>query len=220
MTGPKAVLGRVAVLAAGLSACALVALGAPASAGDTSSIDHVQLANGRRVAILVSVPGAAQIDLGSVNVKIDGQSVKAVAQNAADSSVRRTSVLAFDTSDSMAGAKFQQAKAAALSYLNAVPGSVYVGIVSFDARVRVVQAPTQDRAAARRVIGALTLARQTALNHGVMQAVTTVGTKGGRTILVLSDGVDTTSVPLAQVLSNVKGSGAKVDVVALQQSGT
>ena len=66
-------------------------------------------------------------------------------QNAADSDLRRTSVLAFDTSNSMAGAKFTQAKAAALSYLDAVPDNVYVGMVTFDDSVDVAREPTLNR---------------------------------------------------------------------------
>ncbi|MEP6815361.1 MAG: type II secretion system F family protein [Marmoricola sp.] len=210
---------RFAALAAGLAATALVMLGGPAVADGTASIDHVQTTRDGKVAILISVPGVDAVDLGSVKVSIDGKTVHATAQNANDSAVRRTSVLAFDTSDSMAGAKFRQAKAAATSYLDAVPGNVYVGIVTFDKLVRVAQAPSQDRTAARNVIGGLKLAHDTALNQGVMQAVNTVGTKGGRTVLVLSDGEDTTKFPIAQLLTQVRSSGAKVDVVALKQSG-
>jgi tight adherence protein B len=210
---------RCVVLAAGLAAAALVVLAGPAVAGDNASIDHVQVTKDNKLAMLMSVPGTDPIDLTSVKVTIDGKTVGATAENAADSAVRRTSVLAFDTSESMAGAKFNQAKAAALSYLDAVPDNVYVSIVTFDKQVRVVQAPSQDRSSARTVIGSLKLARQTALNQGVEQAVSTAGAKGGRTILVLSDGEDTTTFPLAQVLQDVKASGAKVDVVALKQSG-
>ncbi|MGI9156620.1 MAG: type II secretion system F family protein [Marmoricola sp.] len=210
---------RLVVLCAGLAASALVVLGGPATADGTASIDHVQPTNDGKVAILMSVPGTDPVDFGSATVTIDGKSVTATAQDAAQSDVQRTSVLAFDTSNSMAGEKFKQAKAAAISYLDAVPGNVSVAVVTFDKQVRVAQAPSQDHNAARNVISHLTLARQTALNQGVMQAVSTVGTKGGRTVLVLSDGEDTTKFPLTGVLKSVKASGAKVDVVALKQSG-
>lgn len=210
---------RLVALAAGLGASALVVLGGPAVADGTASIDHVQPTSDGRVAILMSVPGADPVDLTSAKVTIDGKAVDATVENAADSNVRRTSVLAIDTSDSMAGAKFSQAKAAALSYLDIVPDNVYVAIVTFDKVVRVVQAPSQDHNATRTAITDLKLAHDTALNRGVMQAIDTAGAKGGRTVLVLSDGEDTTGFPLADVLSKVKDSGTKVDVVALKQSG-
>ncbi len=220
MSHSRQLLGhRLAAFAAGLATAALVVLGAPAVAGGTASIDHVQPTNDGKVDVLMTVPGTDPIDFGSTKVTIDGKQVNATAQDAAQSNVKRTSVLAFDTSDSMAGAKFKQAKAAAISYLDAVPANVSVAIVTFDKQVRVAQSPSLDRKAARSVIGNLKLAYQTALNQGVVQAVSTVGTKGGRTILVLSDGEDTTRFPLANVLKTIKASGAKVDVVALKQSG-
>jgi tight adherence protein B len=211
--------GRLTVLGAGLAASALVVLAGPAVADDTASIDHVQPSSDGKVAILVSVPGVDPIDLSSAKVQIDGKDVASTVQNAADSDVRRTSVLAIDTSESMAGAKFKQAKAAALSYLQIVPANVYVSVVTFDKQVRVVAAPSQDRATATAAINDLQLAHDTALNRGVIKAMDTVGDKGGRTVLVLSDGEDTTKVPLTDVLDKVKSSGAKVDVVALKQTG-
>ena len=128
-------------------------------------------------------------------------------------------MLAFDTSNSMAGAKFTQAKAAALSYLDAVPDNVYVGMVTFDDSVDVAREPTLDRDEMRATIRSLHLADSTSLNQGVMEAVSLTGELGGRNVLVLSDGRDTTGTPLTDVLTTVKASGAKVDVVALQQSG-
>ncbi len=47
--------------------------------------------------------------------------------------MQRTTVLAIDTSDSMAaGGRFEQAKAAAQAFLDSVPGDVRVGLVTFD----------------------------------------------------------------------------------------
>ena len=66
----------------------------------------------------------------------------------------------------------------------------------------------------------LRLAKSTSLNQGVMEAVDLTGKRGGRNVLVLSDGRDTTGTPLKDVLSAVKASGAKVDVVALQRGGS
>ena len=115
--------------------------------------------------------GHGPVDLASAAVQIDGKDVTATAQNAADSDLRRTSVLAFDTSNSMAGAKFTQAKAAALSYLDAVPDNVYVGMVTFDDSVDVAREPTLDRDDMRATIRSLRLAESTSLNQGVMEAV-------------------------------------------------
>ena len=226
MTRPRAKVkaaGRAtgsvfAVVAVSLLSAVLVGIGGTAFADDAASIDHMKL-DGARLEVLLSVPGTSEVDLSTASVQIDGQDVTATAEDAADSDLRRTSVLAFDTSNSMAGAKFTQAKAAALSYLDAVPDNVYVGMVTFDDSVDVVREPTLNRDEMRTAIGGLKLAESTALNEGVIKAVTTTGTKGARNVLVLSDGVDTTRTPLSSVLGKIKGTGTKVDVVALQQSG-
>ncbi len=223
-TGAKPRAGRstlrsaVAVTAATLLSGALLGIGGTAWADDSATIDHLKL-DGNQLEVLLSVPGTGSVDLPSAAVQIDGQDVTATAEDAADSDLRRTSVLAFDTSNSMAGAKFTQAKAAALSYLDAVPDNVYVGLVTFDDSVDVARAPTLDRDQMRAAIGGLKLAESTALNQGVLKAVTTTGSSGARNVLVLSDGVDTTKTPLSSVVTKIKGTATKVDVVALQQSG-
>ena len=158
----------------------LVGIGGTAFADDAASIDHMKL-DGARLEVLLSVPGTGEVDLSTASVQIDGQDVTATAEDAADSDLRRTSVLAFDTSNSMAGAKFTQAKAAALSYLDAVPDNVYVGMVTFDDSVDVVREPTLNRDEMRTAIGGLKLAESTALNQGVIKAVTTTGTRARAT---------------------------------------
>ena len=144
----------VAIAAAALLSGALIGIGGTAHADDIATIDHVKL-DGDQLQILFSVPGTDPVDLASATVQIDGKDVTATAQNAADSDLRRTSVLAFDTSNSMAGAKFTQAKAAALSYLDAVPDNVYVGMVTFDDSVDVAREPTLDRDEMRATIRSL-----------------------------------------------------------------
>ncbi len=208
----------VALGATVLLSGALIGLGGTAWADDTATIENVKVGESQ-IEVLVSVPGTAPVDLSSAVIEIDGQDVTATAENAADSDLRRTSVLAFDTSNSMAGAKFTQAKAAALSYLDAVPDNVYVGMVTFDSTVNVVREPTLSRDQMRATIRSLHLAESTSLNQGVSQAVTTSGRLGGRNILVLSDGRDTTGTSLSDVLRKIKTSGVAVDVVALQTSG-
>jgi tight adherence protein B len=207
-----------AVAAVSLLCAALVGIGGTAFADDTATIDHAKR-DGDQLQLLFSVPGTDLVDLASAEVNIDGKHATATTQNAADSDLRRTAVLAFDTSNSMAGAKFTQAKAAALSYLDAVPDNVYVGMVTFDDSVDVARAPTLNRDEMRATIRSLRLAESTSLNQGVMKAVSLTGKLGGRNVLVLSDGRDTTGTPLTDVLDKVKASGAKVDVIALQRSG-
>jgi tight adherence protein B len=189
-----------------------------AVAADDASIDHSEHAEGA-LKLLVSVPGDATVDLESVAVTIDSQEVEATAQAAAATDeVKRTTVLAIDTSNSMEGDRITEAKSAALTYLDAVPDNVEVGIVTFDNDVVVRQRPSLDRDASRAVINSLTLKQNTALYEGVKSAITTAGTaEGQRQILVLSDGQDNTDAPLQPVIDAIKAAKVKVDVVALEQ---
>jgi tight adherence protein B len=195
----------------------LSALTGVAQAADDASIDHAEHSKGQ-VKLLVSVPGDAEVDLDSVSVTFDGKKVEATAETASSNDdVQRTTVLAIDTSDSMAGARIEAAKTAAMTYLDTVPANVAIGIVTFDNGVVVRQPPTADRAALRAVITGLTLQHNTALYEGVKTALATTGAAGQRQVLVLSDGKDNTDAPLQPVIDAIKAAKIKVDVVALDQ---
>jgi len=213
-------LGRrlaVGALAAGF---AVLGLGTPSYAADTAAISHVEPTSGA-IQILVSVPAGSTVDLSQVSVTIDGQNATATAELASTTEdVKRTSVLAIDTSESMQGARFEAAKASATAFLDAVPANVSVGIVTFDSTVKRALEPTTDRDKARAVVAGLTLARQTSLFDGVRTAVSMAGTEGQRSVLVLSDGIDTTKTTLGQVTAAIKNAGVLVDAVALEQSSS
>lgn len=196
----------------------LTVLAGPAQAADDATIDHAEHGDGQ-VRLLVSVPGSDAVDLDSVTVTFDGVEVEATAVEAAGTDeVRRTTVLAIDTSNSMEGARIAAAKAAALTYLESVPANVEIGIVTFDNDVVVRQPPSRDRDALRAVIDGLTLKLNTALYAGVQSAVATLeNLDGQRQVLVLSDGRDNTDAPLEPVIEAIKASEVKVDVVALEQ---
>ena len=63
--------------------------------------------------------------------------------------MRRTTVLAIDTSNSMRGERIAAAKQAATLFLETAPADVAVGLVSFDDDVQVLVKPSRDRAALR-----------------------------------------------------------------------
>ena len=188
----------------------------------TSSIDYVQ-ATEEDVTLIVSmrdVPRGDAVELDTVTATMDGEPVPAKAESASDASekVQRTTVLALDTSDSMAaGGRFEQAQAAAQAYLDAVPDDVQVGLVTFDRDVRVVQEPTTDTEDLSAAIDGLELARGTSLYDGLIEAVDSAGTAGSRSVLLLSDGKDTTNTSLGSATRAARSSGVKVDVVALGQ---
>jgi tight adherence protein B len=208
------------VLAAGVLAGALVVGAAEVAVAADGSIAHVE-PTPKGLRILVSVPPDADIDLDGVAVTVNDADADAEAVPAEGSTlVQRTAVLAIDTSNSMRGSRFRAAQDAALAYLDTVPDDVRVGVVSFAAEVTPSLQPTVDRDAARSVIEDLTLSRETRLYDGVLAAAEMAGTEGQRSVLVLSDGVDTSATPLDDVTEAITERELLLDVVALEQSGS
>ena len=197
----------------------LVTVSSPATAADDVSISHVE-ATKDGVKILVSVPPGAEVDLDAVTATIDGEDAPTEAALATSTNdVRRTAVLAIDVSKSMSGERFEAAQNAALTFLDTVPDDVYVGIVTFAGDVEDAVPPTQDRDAARAVIEDLELTPQTHLYDGVLASIDMSGTEGQRSVLVLSDGADTSETALDEVTKEVTDAEVLLDVVALDQAG-
>jgi len=210
-------MARRSVLAVStvLVALAVPVAAAPAHAADEASITHAE-PNPGGVQLLVSVPEGSDVDLDSVSVTVDGAEADAEAVPAeSTTAVERTTILVIDTSNSMRGERFEAAKDAALTFLDTVPEDVRVGVVTFADDVDRALEPTTDRAAAEAVIGDLTLSRDTRLYDGVLGAVDMAGTEGQRSLLVLSDGRDTTDTPVDDVTDAVSENGVLVDVVSV-----
>ena len=205
------------LLRAALASAFLLLPALPAYAGATGSIDHIE-AGSSTVRMLFSVPTEKAPDLGSVSVEVDGAEVDATATQAKAGEIRRTTVLALDTSQSMRGNRFEAAKDAALTYLEAAPDDVVIGLVTFARDVAVVDSPTTDRTALKAAVRGLRLSRGTSLYDGVLESLVQVGSEGQRDVIVLSDGADTTATPIGDVVSEAEGAGVNVSVVALQQS--
>ena len=189
-------------------------------ADSAGSIEHVETTAGE-LRLLYSLPGLdsrAEADLTSLRVSINDDQVKATAAPA-DEAVRRTTMMTIDVSNSMRGQRFAQAKQAAKAFLDTAPDDVLVGIVTFAKDVETVQKPTLDRSRLTRVLDRLELSRQTRLYDGVIEATKAVGKEEGqRSLLVLSDGKDTSDTPVLDVTAAVREAKLKVDIVALEQS--
>jgi tight adherence protein B len=218
--GARRTLARPWLVAAAVLTSVLMGA-STARAADSGGIDHVESRDGS-FQVLYSLPdlGGVAPGLGGVTATFEGKAAKAQATSAssASSAIRRTAVLAIDASNSMAGAKFAQAKAAAKTYLDSIPADVYVGVVSFAGTVTVVQAPSLDRAASRRLVDGLSLSLGTRLYDGVSRSVDLLGTSGQREVLVLSDGRDTTGASMAGVRRKIAATRTTVDVIALAQN--
>ena len=203
------------------AALGLSLLAAPAMAAE-GNIDHVEAGTGE-LRVLYSVPGLGEgvnPDLETLTATIAGKPVTSEASLAADSEagIARTTILAIDVSRSMKGDRFTEAKRAAQTFLETAPLDVLVGIVTFAGEIEVVQEPTLDRAASIAALDDLELSLQTRLYDGVRAAVRTAGVDGQRSVLVLSDGADTSGTPVEDVIASIEDAEVQVDVVALGQS--
>jgi Flp pilus assembly protein TadB/uncharacterized protein YegL len=174
------------------------------------------------------LPTGGTVDVASIRVSADGQPLTAHAKTSgtqADGSVLplREAMLVLDISGSMEGSRLTAAKAAALSYLKALPADVKAGLVTFANRPKVVLAPTANRAALRAALTHVTADGNTALYDAILSAVTALGgnQSNQRRLLILSDGADTTSKhSLAAVIAAIKRSGVSTDAVGIGLSGT
>jgi tight adherence protein B len=209
--------------AAATVAVALASLTAgPSAAVDGVNIDHVEVADDGTVSVLLAVdglPAGAAPALDGIGVTVDGQAVDAQAEPIAAGQIERTTVLALDASDSMSGAPFTQARAAAKEFIDTAPPDVRIGLLAFSSAVHSVIEPTTDRAALVAAIDAMTLTRGTHLYDAMVKASRLAGDEGARSVLVLSDGKDRGSVAtLAEVEKSATDAEVVVDVVALHQA--
>ncbi|MBM7515379.1 type II secretion system F family protein [Nocardioides nitrophenolicus] len=216
MPGRRMARGCARWTASLLLALLAVLVGAPAYAVD-GGIAHVE-STGDGIRILVDVPAGSRVELSGATASLDGTSLDATASSTTSgSAVKRTTVLAIDTSNSMRKqGRFEAAQQAATSYLDAVPDDVEVGIVTFDSTVDVALEPTTDRAAARAVVDGLSLQRNTLLYDGIIAATDLAGDTGQRAVLLLSDGADAGSAAsIEDATAAIKDAGTRVNIVGL-----
>ena len=216
---------RLALLVA-VAALMLVWVAGPSSVyADDAAQTQAQISHfeqtGSGLSMLVSVPADAKIDLDSVTASIAGSPATTSAQVGSSGQVRRTAILAMDTSRSMSGTKFAAAKSAAATYIDALPKDVYLGIVTYGGSVSTALQPTRDRSRATDTLDQLSLSPGTLLYDGVQTALEDTGDEGQRSILVLSDGADTaSSTSLSKLTAAIDHTDALIDVVAVDRSGT
>ena len=192
---------------------------APAHAADEVNIDHVESVDGAVSLVLAvdGIPGGATVDPASVQVEVDGRSVDSTAKVIAEGDVERTTVLVLDASNSMLqGDKFASATAAVDAFLAAAPPDVRIGLVSFAGDLGELIEPTTDHDAVRAALSGIELRKGTAVYDGIAEGLDQVGAEGSRSLLVLSDGGDTSSVTTLEVVTkDAQDQGVVVDVVSL-----
>ncbi len=130
-------------------------------------------------------------------------------------------VVVLDTSGSMRGEALAAAKAAATTFVEQLPSSTEVGLVTFGETVTVHQWPGPDRNAVTDEINALSVAGETALWDALIEAADLVERSEQAFIVVLSDGDDTaSSASQADAVAGLQNGSASLYAVAIESPDT
>ena len=126
----------------------------------------------------------------------------------ATSSLQLTIALLLDVSDSTQF-KLEQIKNTALAFLDLLRPTDQIVVVAFDKQVRVLTQATQDRNLLRAAIRGIKVGGGTSLYESLVATITLLNrTAGRKAIIVLTDGVDTSSTGVSweMVLREVESS--------------
>lgn len=214
---PPRTTRAAATLAVGVLLALSTAL--PAHAEDEVNIDHVESVDGQVSLVLAvdGIPGDSDVDASSVRVEVDGRAVDSTAKLISAGDVERTTVLVLDASNSMRqGDKFAAATSAVDTFLDSAPDDIRIGLVAFAGDIGTVVPPTTDHVSVQAALTGIELRKGTAVYDGIAEGLDLVGVEGSRSLLVLSDGGDTSSSTTLDVVGNdATDGGVVVDVVSL-----
>ena len=184
---------------------------ASASLSDTA-------ASGRTIHTVLTVPATGRnvvITPGAVTATLGGQLVPVTV--APVQQEQRTAMLVVDTSGSMGQKGISAARKAAGAYLHYAPHDVKVGLVTFSNTPHLLVAPTLDRRAVSRALPRLAAKGETALYDGLALGLRELGSTGSRSMILLSDGGDTSSrTSLSSALASIAHSDIRMEVVGFR----
>jgi tight adherence protein B len=184
-----------------------------------TSIRNVDTADFPTVHVTISTPGSTTLAGGDVSITENGTTVSGVGvQPLAATGQQVDVVLAIDASRSMEGQPLALALKAAGTFLQQLPPSVRVGVVTFGQDVRTPASLTADRAQATKALNSTsTIGIGTKLYDGLVSAAGMFSGAGQHNIVLLSDGGDTiSSGSQAEAIAAAKRSGAQVFAVSLE----
>lgn len=185
-----------------------------AESGTAASLSDVVI-DGHQVTAVLTAPAASTgpVAVTGVQVRVGGRPVPATVTPVP--TARRSAALVIDTSGSMGTAGIAAAARAANTYLAAAPAGVAVALVSFGDKPRLVVPATTDRAKLRAALATLRPQGRTAMYDAVALALRSLDAADSRSLVLISDGRDTTSSStLAQVAGAVGAASARLEAVA------
>jgi VWFA-related protein len=157
------------------------------------------------------VPGLSASDF---ELKDDGRAQQ--AELVAVESLPLTTLLVFDVSDSVRGAKLHALREAAGIFLDSLRPGDEVGLMVFSQDVRWIARPTADRVAVRRALAAVRAHGPTAVWDALAAAMTVLPARSRALVVVFSDGEDNMSwLDATRVRAQAARSNALVQLVGL-----
>ncbi|WP_457252463.1 type II secretion system F family protein [Pedococcus sp. P5_B7] len=191
----------------------------PAVAADGSvTVTGIEVKSGNLIGLISSTSGS-DID-PSLDVTVAGKTYPVDAiTSGSGSPVARTAIIVVDTSGSMGASGMATVRSAVAAFLKSVPEDVRIGVVSFSGKATLNLAPTSEQGKVQTAVNGLTASGETALYDGVNLAVKTLGTKGERSLLVLSDGGDTaSSATQASTVAALKSAKVRAEAVSFKST--
>jgi len=206
-------------------------------AGVLPGVAHADGTPSARIDSLRVSPGHAGFVLTTANVpgKLDSKTVRVhagttalpalvtpVGSTTTQTAPQRAVIIVLDTSGSMGDSGIAAARQAALSYLASLPNDVQAGLLTFSDQPRLAVRPTTNRASVRNALARVQATGETALYDAVRAAVAALdaarlGASAQRRLVVLSDGVDTSSrAALKSVTGQLATERIPADVVAFR----
>jgi VWFA-related protein len=205
----------VTVLAAALLACVLAgsapgARGAPQAPVFRAGVESVY------VDVFVTRNGAPVLGLDAKHFELKDDGRVQRPELLAVESVPVTTLLVFDTSDSVRGAKLLALRAAAEAFLAGLRPADEVGLITFSEELRWLARPTADKEAVERALARLSAKGATAVWDALSAAMTLLPTASRSLVVVFSDGEDNMSwLDVPRVKAQAARSNALVQAVGL-----
>lgn len=218
----RARLGAAAVLALALAflGTGFVAAGDEPWTITITKLDATGFPTVRMVATVTDGQGKPVRGLTARDlVVLESGSKVAVDVNFVSRSTPIAVALVVDTSGSMGGQPFADARGAIGSLIDSLGAADKAALITFNANTRLAQPLTPDKAALTKALNATTTGGDTAIYNAVVAAIDALATAdpaARRAVILLTDGVDTAStVSRAEALSRVAAAGYPIFTIGL-----
>lgn len=200
----------------------LLLVGAPVGKGQAQppAVFGVQVEN-VYVDAFVTNRGEPVLGLTAANFELKDNGVVQRLDMVSAESLPLLAVLAFDTSNSLAGEGLAALKAASLSFLESLRPQDEVALFTFAGEVQWRTRPTTDRTAMRRAIEEIKTSDGTSIVDALFAAVTLPQSRARTLVVLFTDGEDNSSwLDWGQIQGVAERSNALIHVVGLRPRRT